>query len=127
MGRNGPSAGMHELCLGVDEEPAKSLRVVTSGQTTMVHVVGVCYRPPDLGKWVDGTFFAQLEQALVHLPWSSWGTSTTLVSAGRATQWAQTVLETSGYHFTNDSQYLTTFLIPNLRTVSFKVHPEKSP
>lgn len=54
MGRNGPSAGMHELCLGVDEEPAKSLRVVTSGQTTMVHVVGVCYRPPDPGKWVMG-------------------------------------------------------------------------
>lgn len=44
---------MHELCAGMDEEPAESPWVTTSGQTNMVDDVGVYYRPPDQEKEID--------------------------------------------------------------------------
>lgn len=37
------AAGMHELCLRTDEEPAES-QVMSSRRTSMVTVVAVCYR-----------------------------------------------------------------------------------
>lgn len=68
MGRSCPScaraAGIRELCLGMDEELAESLWVMTSAQTNMVNVVlGICYGPHGEEKEVDGTFSRQLEEA----------------------------------------------------------------
>ena len=105
---------MHELCLGMDEEPALSLWVMTSGQTNMVDVVvGVCYRPPDQEKEVDGTLLRQLEeasrsQALVFMedfnhPDICWKNH----AAGH--KQSRRFLD---YHFTNDSKYSCQFLHP---------------
>lgn len=46
------AAGMHELCLRTDKEPAES-QVMSSRQTSMVTVVvAVCYRPPlQIKRW----------------------------------------------------------------------------
>ena len=53
-----------ELCLGMDDEPAESLWVRSSGKTNMGDTVtDVCYRPPELKKAVDDAFFRQLEEA----------------------------------------------------------------
>lgn len=54
-----------EICLGVDDEQAESLRIRIKHQTSKGEIaVGVCYRPPEQEDKVDKAFYRQLEVAL---------------------------------------------------------------
>lgn len=118
MGRSCPlcvrAAGMHELCLATDEEPAESLWVRTGELTNMVDiVVGVCYKPPNQEKEVEGTLFGQLQEA---------SCSQTLVLMGDFNRpgicWnshaagCEQSRRSPDYHFTNDSKYSCLLLHP---------------
>lgn len=108
------SSRMHELCLAMDEEPAESLWVRTGNWTNMVNiVVGVCYKPPNQEKEVEGTFFGQLEedscsQILVLMgdfnhPGICWNSHGVGYEQSR---------RSPDHHFTNDSEYSCLFLHP---------------
>lgn len=52
-----------ELCLGLDDEPARSLGARIRGQLNMGDIlVSICYRPPDQAE-IDEVFFKQLEES----------------------------------------------------------------
>jgi len=71
----------------MDEEPTERLWVRIKGRAgTCDIIVGVCYRPPDQEDRADEGLYRQIGAALVHVPWSSWGTSTIPISVGGTTQ-----------------------------------------
>jgi len=76
-----------ELGLGADEERVESLWVRIKGQAHRGDItVGVYYRPPDQEEEIDEAFTGSYKQPHSHRPWFSWGTSTTLTSAGKIIQ-----------------------------------------
>ena len=67
-----------------NEEQVESLWVRIKGPAQKGDItVGVYYRPPDQEEEIDETY-RQLQTA--SQPWFSWGTSTTLTSAGKTIQ-----------------------------------------
>ena len=76
-----------ELGLGANEEQVESLWVRIKGQAHMGDItVGVYYRPPDRRRQLMRPSTGSCKQPHSHRPWFSWGTSTTLTSAGKTIQ-----------------------------------------
>lgn len=58
-----------------EDGSAESLCIKVRGQTNMDDIaLGVCCRPRDQDKKVDGAFFGHLKENLHHRPCSSWKT-----------------------------------------------------